>query len=66
MPELCQEHSGFKSDIETNKRNISELWEKYDKMSDKIDGIMTRLNVILGGIVVACIMFVLNIIFEVV
>ena len=62
--EVCHRHSGLETQINTNKDNITELWGKYSEMSDKIGGIMTRLNVVLGGIVVACIMMLLNIVLK--
>lgn len=43
----CNDHSGCLADIAQLKRD-------RDDMRERMDAIMTRLNVILGGIVVAC------------
>lgn len=52
---FCPEHSGFKA-------RIDNLEEEYKDMNSKQDKIFTRLNIILGGICVACIMLVVNIV----
>lgn len=64
--EICHEHSGCISDINTLKSENVKQWEAITAMGNKVDGIMTRLNVILGGIVVAVIMLLLNIVVKIV
>ena len=62
MIEGCPEHSGCLADIAHLKSENTSQWEAVRKVSDKVDNIMTRLNIILGGIVVACILLVINIV----
>ena len=49
----CKEHSGCMARIENIEKD-SEL------MAKKVDKIFNRINLILGGIVVSCIMLVIN------
>ena len=62
--DVCNQHSGFKSDITGLLHENSQQWDTINKMSDKLDKIQTsitnRINMILGGVVVACIMLILN------
>jgi len=60
MTDTCQAHSGCVTDIKHLKSSDSKQWEEISAMRDKIDGIMTRLNVILGSIVVATIALILT------
>lgn len=64
--DVCHEHSGCVTDIENLKSSDSKQWKEISDMRNKVDAIMTRLNVILGGIVVAIIMLLLNISFKIV
>ena len=50
----CPDHSGFRADI----RNLK---EDCGSMSKKIDDISGKFNTILGGLVIALIMLVVNI-----
>lgn len=64
----CEEHSGCIERIRNLESQDREQWDKMDKIEDKIDqkfnAFSNRLNVILGGIVVACIMLAVNIVFK--
>ena len=62
--ELCHEHSGCINDIANLKHDNAKQWQEIGRMNDKIDGIMTRLNVVLGSVVVACVMLLLNLVFR--
>ena len=61
---ICRDHSGCIADITNMKSNIHELW-KYTQgvetqMKEMRDSIQSRINYVLGGIVVACILMVVN------
>ncbi len=58
--DVCHEHSGCITDIKNLKSSDSKQWEEISDMRDKVDSIMTRLNVILGSIVVATIALILT------
>lgn len=66
--ERCNEHTGCVERIKHLEGQDDEMWKKLAKIEDKIDNkfnaFSNRLNVILGGIVVACIMLAANIIFK--
>lgn len=64
--EVCHMHSGILSDIDNIKKSDSKQWEELAIMRGRIDNIMTRLNVILGGIVVAIVVLLLNIVIKIV
>jgi hypothetical protein len=64
MEDVCQHHSGCLADINNLKDENKSQWGAIDKMSDKVNSIMTRINIILGSVVVACIMLALNLLME--
>lgn len=53
-PEHCPDHSGFKADIRNLKEDCLE-------MSKKVDDIAGKFNTILGGLIIALLMLVVNI-----
>ena len=57
---ICKAHSGCISDIEHLKDDNEIQWKEFHKMSTRIDKIFNRINLILGGIVVSCVMLVIN------
>jgi len=59
---ICKQHTGFEARIANTEKENKDQWEKMSTMDTKINSIFTRLNLILGGIVVACIMLLINII----
>jgi len=61
MTEFCHEHSGCLKDISNLKSENKVQWESINRMGDKVDNLMTRLNVILSGIVVAIVLLLVNI-----
>ena len=65
MNDFCSEHSGCLNAIDNLKINNIKQWEHISKMDDRIDKIMTRLNVILGGIAVAVLMLAINLVIKV-
>jgi hypothetical protein len=52
---LCKAHSGIVARIE-------HLELESEKMGDKLNKIFNRINIILGGIVVSCVMLVINLV----
>ena len=62
--EVCHEHTGCLARIKNVESDTTKQWLELEKMRDKVDGIMTRLNVVLGSMVIACIMLLLNVIFK--
>ena len=60
--EFCDKHSGFESDIAHLGHDNKKQWEHIKAMGDRINNIVIRLNVILGSIMVAVLMILLDII----
>lgn len=60
MDEVCKEHSGCIKSIEALEESDVRQWDKLDKQEQRITGIFTRINIILGGIVVSCILLLVN------
>ena len=60
--EVCKEHSGYGARISNLEGETKGQWEANSDMRRKTDAIMSKLNVILGGIVIALIGIVLNLI----
>lgn len=58
LDSTCLEHSGCIARISTLERSVTQA-------DNRINEIFTRLNVILGGTVVACLLLVVNILIEV-
>ena len=57
---ICPDHSGCLKDIAALQRENELQWEAINLTSARVNAIMTRLNIILGGIVVASIMLAIN------
>lgn len=57
----CDDHSGCLADIKNLKNSDKTQWEAIGKNRDRIDQIITRLNITLGGVVVACLMLIIDI-----
>ena len=64
MEGTCKDHSGCIADIEHLENENKDQWEKINAISKRVDDIMTRLNVILGGVSVACVLLVINILIK--
>jgi len=56
----CVEHKGHEARIESLEHSDHDQWVKFDKLDEKFDSIFTRINVILGGIAVSCILLAIN------
>lgn len=53
MSVTCHEHSGCLADISNLKESNKELWEAMSDMRRKYDGVMIRLNTLIGMVAVA-------------
>ena len=60
----CVEHTGCIARIDNLERTNHEQWGKIGKLNDRLDSIFTRINITLGGIAVACILLVVNLIIK--
>ena len=60
--DICKEHSGCLARIGGLEKSEGEQWGEMTEMSNRINAIFTRLNIILGGVVVACVMLAINIV----
>ena len=58
----CTEHSGCMAKITHLEKENGDQWTHMNEMSARINSIFTRLNIILGGVVVACILLAINIV----
>ena len=57
----CLENCGCKARIIKMESEQKEQWESMEKQRERVDSIFTRLNITLGGVVVACILLAINI-----
>lgn len=53
-PEHCPDHSGFKADIRNLEKDCLD-------MKNKVEDIASKFNTILGGLIIALLMLVVNI-----
>ncbi len=60
----CPEHSGFSARIVNLETSQVDQWNAMEKHNARLDQIFTRLNVMLGGIVVACVLLVINLLLK--
>ena len=60
--EVCHDHSGCVKEISNLAAENNMQWDKIGRLSDRIDKLMDRLNWILGGVVVSCVLLILNLI----
>ena len=56
----CTEHSGLIARIENLEKTNVEQWKAMSQSTHRIDAIVTRLNIVLGGIIVAVVMLLIN------
>jgi len=64
MSNVCLDHSGLKNRINNlEEANVSQ-WTEIGKTDDKVNNIMLRLNVVLGGVAVTCVMLCVNLILK--
>lgn len=65
MSTTCHEHSRCLSDIANLKYDSKAQWVEINSLRAKLDSIMLRLNVAIGGIGIACILLALDLIVRV-
>ncbi len=58
--EMCSEHSGCMARIDNLEKSQKEQWETMAKQRERVDSIFMRLNITLGGVVVACVLLAIN------
>ena len=63
--EVCHEHSGVVTNLKSLRSCAIKQREDIDAIETRVNGITSKLNVILGGIVVSIFMLLLNIIFKI-
>ena len=56
----CDEHSGNCKSILVLEQSDKNQWDKLSALDQRINGIMTRLNVTLGGLAVSLILLAVN------
>lgn len=59
---FCKGHSGFEARIKNLETSQQEQWDAMEKHTDRINSIFTRLNIVLGSVVVACILMAINLV----
>lgn len=62
--DFCQEHSGCLKEIENLKACDKKQWEELGDMRKIHEQIMSKLNIILGGLIVASVGLLLNVVFK--
>ena len=62
---VCPEHSGIVSDIKSLRTCTASQKKELGAIRTKVDGMMSRLNIILGGIIVSILMLLLDIIVKI-
>jgi len=63
--ELCHEHSGCTKDIDNLKSENKVQWDKLKELDIRMNGIMGKLNTILGGILVSVILILVDIVIRI-
>lgn len=56
----CIEHTGCIARIGSLEGSDEKQWDKFDDVEIRMNSIMARINVILGGVAVSCILLVIN------
>lgn len=59
--EVCHEHSGCLTSINNLKCDNIKQWKAIEDMDKRMDNIFSRLNIILGGIIVSIIMLLADV-----
>lgn len=57
-------HEGYEEAIDNLKKEDLKFREDLKDMEKKVSNIMTRLNIILGGVAVTAVMLALNLVFK--
>lgn len=64
--ETCHDHSGCIRDLDNLKSDNLSQWAEINIMRTRMDNIMTRINAILGGVVVSAVLLLADIILKLV
>lgn len=59
--DTCKDHTGCLRDIVNLEKENTAQWASIRCLDLKYNNILTRLNTILGGVVVACVLLAINI-----
>lgn len=59
--ELCSEHTGLVERMNALEKENDAQWKKLRIHDNRIDGMITRINIALGGIAASCILLAINI-----
>lgn len=62
--EVCHEHSGVVTSLKSLRSCAIKQREDLETIENRVNGITSKLNIILGGIVVSIFMLLLDIIFK--
>ena len=62
MAEKCEDHTGCLKDISHLQESDRDQWTSIGKNRDRIDLILTRVNVTLGCVTVSCILLAINLV----
>ena len=62
MADTCNEHTGCLARIDGLEKSDERQWTVIGAQDKRMNSIMTRLNVILGGIVVAVLLLLINVV----
>ena len=62
MADTCGEHTGCLKDIAHLQNSDRDQWTSIGKNRDRIDSILTRVNITLGGVAVSCVLLAINLI----
>ena len=57
---ICKEHSGCIARIENIEKENVEQWNKMVRTDGRMDKIFMRINIILGGIAISCLLLAIN------
>lgn len=58
----CSEHSGCIERIRGLEKSDGKQWDQFEKQNNRINGIFTRMNVILGSVITLCLLLIANLI----
>lgn len=58
--EVCHAHSGVCKELENLAKDNVTQWGKIGTMNNRIDSIMTRLNILLGAVVVELVVLIIT------
>ena len=61
MADKCEEHTGCLARIDGLEKSDTSQWVDIKALDSRVNKILTRLNVILGGLVVGIIMLLANV-----